>query len=76
MIKAYIAGAVVGMSLAATPVAEACTSLIAAAGATETGSTMITYAADSHVLYGELYNQPAADHAAGAVRKIIDWDTA
>jgi dipeptidase len=75
MIKAYIAGAVVGMSLAATPVAEACTSLIAAAGATETGSTMITYAADSHVLYGELYNQPAADHAAGAVRKIIDWDT-
>jgi dipeptidase len=36
---------------------------------------MITYAADSHTLYGELYNQPAADHAAGAMRKVYDWDS-
>jgi dipeptidase len=55
--------------------ADACTSLIAAKGATTDGGTMITYAADSHVLYGELYQQPAADHAAGAMRKIVDWDT-
>ena len=40
--------------------AFACTSLIAAPGATKEGSSMVTYAADSHVLYGELYNQPAA----------------
>ncbi|MDE7125047.1 MAG: C69 family dipeptidase, partial [Muribaculaceae bacterium] len=53
----------------------ACTSLIATKGASSDGSTMITYAADSHVLYGELYNQPAADHPAGAVRRVIDWDT-
>jgi dipeptidase len=75
MIKTILTGAVVGVGLIATPMAEACTSLIAAAGATTTGSTMITYAADSHVLYGELYNQPAADHEAGSMRKIIDWDT-
>ena len=59
----------------ATPRAEACTSLIAAPGATANGSSMITYAADSHVLYGELYNQPAADHAPGTKRPVVEWDT-
>lgn len=54
---------------------DACTSLIAAKGATDNGSTMITYAADAHVLYGELYRQPAADHPEGAMRPVIDWDT-
>ncbi len=53
----------------------ACTSLIATKGASADGSTMITYAADSHTLYGELYNQPAADHAPGSMRKIYDWDS-
>lgn len=55
--------------------AIACTSLIATPGATANGSSMITYAADSHVLYGELYNQPSADHSEGAVRQVIEWDT-
>lgn len=55
--------------------ADACTSLIASRGASADGSTMITYAADSHTLYGELYNQPAADHPKGAMRKIVDWDS-
>ena len=62
-------------ALALTPRSEACTSLIATPGATASGSSMITYAADSHVLYGELYNQPAADHAPGAKRAVVDWDT-
>lgn len=53
----------------------ACTSLIAGKGATVDGSVMITYAADSHNLYGELYRQPAADHPKGAMRQVIDWDT-
>lgn len=55
--------------------AGACTSLIAARGATADGGTMITYAADSHTLYGELYNQPAADHKKGTMRQIHDWDS-
>lgn len=54
---------------------EACTSLIAAKGATSDGSVFVTYAADSHVLYGELYNQPAADHPKGAMRDVVDWDS-
>ena len=55
--------------------ALACTSLIAAKGATDDGSTMVTYAADSHTLYGELYHQPAADHAPGTMRPVYDWDS-
>jgi dipeptidase len=62
--------------LAAAIPAAACTSLIAAKGATADGSVMVTYAADSHNLYGELYTQPAADHAPGTMRKIVEWDTA
>ncbi len=49
--------------MAAAPAAAlACTSLIAGKKATADGSVIITYAADSHTLYGELYHQPAADH--------------
>ncbi len=53
----------------------ACTSLIAGKGATADGSVMITYAADSHNLFGELYSQPAATHPKGAMRRVIDWDS-
>ena len=55
--------------------ALACTSLIAGKGATADGSVMITYAADSHTLYGELYSRPAADHKPGTMRKVYDWDS-
>ncbi len=54
---------------------EACTSLIAAKGATKDGSIMITYAADSHTLYGDMPSLAAADHKPGDMRKIYDWDT-
>ncbi len=62
-------------SLTATASALACTSLIAAPGATADGSSLITYAADSHSLYGELYSTPAQDHKKGAMRKVYDWDS-
>ena len=55
--------------------ARGCTSLIAAPGATDSGSTMITYAADSHVLYGELYEKQGGRHEPGTMRQIVDWDT-
>ena len=53
----------------------ACTNFLITKGASADGSTMITYAADSHNLYGELYFQPAADHPEGATREIFEWDT-
>ena len=55
--------------------AMACTSLMATPGATEQGSSMVTYAADSHTLYGALYKQDAADHAPGTMREVVEWDT-
>ena len=55
--------------------AFACTSLIAGKKATADGSVLVTYAADSHTLYGELYNRPGGKHSAGEVRKIVEWDT-
>lgn len=62
--------------MAAAPAAAlACTSLIAGKKATADGSVIITYAADSHTLYGELYHQPAADHAPGSMRTVTEWDT-
>ncbi|MCH5230024.1 MAG: C69 family dipeptidase [Muribaculaceae bacterium] len=54
---------------------DACTNLIAGKKATTDGSVMITYAADSHNLYGELTHTPAAKHAPGEMRKIVEWDT-
>lgn len=56
-------------------VSNGCTNFLVTKGASIDGSTMITYAADSHTLYGELYFQPAADHPEGTMRKIYEWDT-
>ncbi|MBN1598210.1 MAG: C69 family dipeptidase [Bacteroidales bacterium] len=52
-----------------------CTNFLITKGATIDGSTMITYAADSHVLYGELYHWPAMDYEEGDSLDIIEWDT-
>ncbi len=61
--------------LASAPAAMACTNLLAGKKATTDGSVMVTYAADSHNLFGELSHSPAADHPKGAMRKVIEWDT-
>ncbi len=54
---------------------NACTNFLVTKGASADGSCMITYAADSHVLYGELYFWPAADHPDGSVLDVYEWDT-
>ena len=59
----------------AAPAALACTSLLVSKGASADGSTLITYSADSHELYGELYYTPARRNAPGAWRDIFEWDT-
>ncbi len=53
----------------------ACTNYIITRGASADGSVMISYAADSHTLYGELYYRPAADYPQGAMMQINEWDT-
>ena len=54
---------------------QACTNVLVTKGASVDGSTMISYAADSHQLYGELYYAPAGVWNSGDIRKIYEWDT-
>lgn len=61
--------------LAAGTALEACTNLLVTKGASKDGSTMITYSADSHTLYGELYFKQGGRHQPGAFRDIVEWDT-
>ena len=62
--------AVMGMSYA-----MACTNFLVGKDASVDGSTIISYAADSYTLYGFLHFSPAADHAAGEMREVRDWDS-
>ncbi len=61
--------------LAGINAAKACTNFLVTKGATTDGSTFITYAADSHVLYGELYYRAAAKFPKGTEFDVIDWDS-
>ncbi|HET9554701.1 MAG TPA: C69 family dipeptidase [Anaeromyxobacteraceae bacterium] len=63
------------LALVAPPPAVACTSVLVARGATSDGSTFLTYAADSHELYGALTLTPAGRHPPGATREVVEWDT-
>jgi dipeptidase len=55
--------------------AFACTNIIVTKDASADGSTMVSYAADSHWLYGELYLRPAGTFKEKAMRQVIEWDT-
>jgi len=63
------------LSFATINQANACTNYLITKGASADGSTMISYAADSHVLFGELYHWPAAIWADDAMLDIYEWDT-
>ena len=61
------------LMLAVATAAPACTNLIVSRGASTDGSTFITYAADSHVRYGQLRYCPAADHEPGEMLKLYNY---
>lgn len=63
------------LSMSAAHDADACTNVLISKGASADGSCMISYAADSHTLFGELYFRPAASHEKGEMLKIYEWDT-
>ncbi len=63
------------MALLVCGPAAACTNFIVTKGASTDGSAMVSYAADSHALYGALYHSPAGRHKAGAMRPVYEWDT-
>ena len=70
-----IAAGLLGAAMLVASTADACTNFLFTKGATKDGSTMITYAADSHTLYGELYYRKAADYPAGTMFTLVEWDT-
>lgn len=55
--------------------ALACTNFLITKGATADGSCMISYSADSHTLFGELYHWPAAVYPEGTLQDVYEWDT-
>ena len=55
--------------------AFACTNFLITKGASVDGSTFISYCADSHIRYGELYFTPAADWPEGSMRICYDRGT-
>lgn len=54
---------------------KACTNFLITKNASLDGSTMISYAADSHDLFGELYYYPGKTWPEGAMLDIHEWDT-
>lgn len=65
----------IAAALSAGIESDACTNVLVTKGASVDGSNMISYAADSHQLYGELYYAPAGVWNEGDMRKINEWDT-
>ena len=72
LLKASVAAA---FALLAATEGNTCTNVIVSRGASMDGSVLVSYAADSHYLFGELYFHPAQDWKMGEVLKIYDWDT-
>jgi len=78
MKKTFLKTLSIGLTISLLAVANttnACTNFLVTKGASVDGSTFVTYAADSHVLYGELYYRAAASFPKGTEFEVIDWDS-
>jgi len=75
MRKIFLFVAAVMLFVFTAKTTSACTNYLITKGASTDGSTMISYAADSHVLYGELYHWPATSWPADAMLDVYEWDT-
>ncbi|WP_300903616.1 C69 family dipeptidase [uncultured Alistipes sp.] len=64
-----------GIAMTLYGTADACTNFIVTRGASTDGSAMVSYAADSHQLYGALYHTPAGRYKTGAMLPVYEWDT-
>ena len=75
MKKLKVLFSVLALTVASTIPGEACTDFIVGKKASADGSVIISYAADSYNLYGELYHWPAATWPKGTMLDIKEWDT-
>ncbi len=65
--------ALVGAFIGSIQIADACTNFIITRGASADGSNMVTYAADSHGLYGALYSYVPGKYTP--YMDVTEWDT-
>ena len=72
LLKLFVSAAAVVLG---TVEGNTCTNVIVTRGASKDGSVLVSYAADSHYLFGELYYKPAADWKAGSMLPVYEWDT-
>lgn len=75
MMRRFASGLIMASLILGAATALGCTNYIAGKKATTDGSVMVTYAADSHNLYGMLHHAQAGKHAPGTMRKVVDWDS-
>lgn len=77
MKKQHLTVVIIGLFLmtGAARTVQACTNFLITKGASTDGSVMISYSADSHVLYGELYHWEARTWPEGSMLDIYEWDT-
>ena len=73
--RTLLTAAVAALFLTPYTPADACTNILITHGASKTGSAMISYSADSHVLYGELYHTPGGTFAPGTLLPVYEWDS-
>lgn len=74
MKRLSIALSAAAMLLASISPTSACTNFIVTRGASTDGSVLVSYAADSHQLYGCLYHYMPLRKAA-ALMPVYEWDT-
>ena len=75
MRKFFLSAAIVAATALSAVETDACTNVLVTPGASADGSSLVSYAADSHALYGELYYRPAAVYPNGTMLDIYEWDT-
>lgn len=75
MVKKALFFALLAVFLISTYPSKACTNILITAGASKDGSCIVSYSADSHTLFGELYFWPRASWPVGAKLKIFEWDS-
>ena len=73
MRKLFKTLALVGALIGSIANADACTNFIITRGASTDGSNMVTYAADSHQLYGALYQYVPGKYTPWM--DVTEWDT-
>ena len=73
MKKPLIALLLLSLAAAAPTTGRACTNFLLSRGTTADGSTMITYAADSHTRYGQLRFHPGGTHPVGEMLSLYNY---